>query len=160
MIRRSEGPCQREPWPGCGARGVVPGPGGPGTGGVGPAVKWWGSVLGCGDGDLGATGAGVAGHQAVGEEAAAVGMVLARAGPPGHLLRAVRDGAVAVHDQLSETAPHPSPPHGSPPAVPAGDLLFPGSREGLWRCIGARRGLLEEFSQHIPNSLVRSAEVP
>src|SRR5476651_1349195 len=81
---------------------ALPGPGRPGAG---P------SVLGCGDWDLGATGAGVARHQAVGEETAPVGMVLARAGATGCLFRAVRDGAVAVHDQLSETAPHRCPPH-------------------------------------------------
>jgi hypothetical protein len=51
----------------------------------------------------------VARHQPVGEEAAAVGVILSGTGSAGGLLRAVRDGAVTVHHQLSETALHP--PH-------------------------------------------------
>ena len=86
------------------------------------------------------------GHQPVGEETAAMGVVLARAGAPGRLLGAVRDGAVTVHDQLSETAPHPSPPHRRgrhPPAEnpsdpgPAGEV-FRVSPEEPWRVLRTR----------------------
>jgi len=75
--------------------------------GAGAGV-WWsgGSGLGGGHRDLGAAGTGMTSHQAVGEEAPAVGMVLAGTGPPGLLLGAVCDRAVTVHDQLSGTAPH------------------------------------------------------
>jgi hypothetical protein len=84
------------------------------------------SGLGRGDRDLGAAGAGMAGHQPVGEEAAAMGVVLARAGAPGRLLGAVRDGAVTMHDQLSGTAPHPSPPHRRGRHLPAESPSDPG----------------------------------
>lgn len=111
-------------------------------------------VWGAGDRDLGAAGTGMTSHQAVGEEAAAVGVVLAGAQSPGCLLGAVRDGAVTVHDQLSGTAPHPSPPHRRGRHAPAERPSDPGvARGGLGPSIGASRRLLEEISQRFPNFL-------
>jgi hypothetical protein len=111
------------------------------------------SALRGGDRNLGAAGTGVAGHQAVGEESAAVGVVLAGARPSGRLLGAIRDGSVTMHDQLAETAPHPSPPHRCRRLIPDGETLCPPIRRGsLWPCIGATGRLLEKISQHLPNS--------
>jgi hypothetical protein len=99
-----------------------------------------GSDLGCAHRHLGAAGAGMTRHQAMGEESAAVGVVFAGARAPGRLFRAVRDGAVTVHDQLSEAAPHPSPPHRCAGFTGRGTLV-PRSVGEVSGAASARRGV-------------------
>jgi hypothetical protein len=123
----------------------------PGVAALANRARRWGSAQGSGHGDLGAAVTGMTGHDPMGEEAAAVRVVLAGTGPPGRFLGAVRDSAVAVHDQLSGTAPHPSPPSPSWPAWCRRWTFGLRAGGGPWRSIGASGRLLEEKSQHFPN---------
>ena len=122
------------------------------------------SVLGSGDRHLGAAGTGVARHDPGGEEAATMWVILSGTGPPGGLLRAVRDGAVTMHNQLSETALHP--PHLPfldwilrPRREPSVALPFPTPGEVSGRSIGATWGLLEEFRNAPPISSLATSRV-
>jgi hypothetical protein len=130
------------------------------TSAVFPVVERQASGLRRADRDLGTASTGMAGHEAVGEEATAVGVVLAGARPSGGLFGAVRDGPVTMHDQLSETAPHPSPPHRRRRRSPAG-CPFPGVPGSVSGAASAQKGaFLRGIRNMSPIWSSRSANCP